>query len=118
MTPIIKRAVLLCVLILNYVLVTSISLEPINWNSFFPSTQKSSTDGTWFSADSQYLFIELDDASKADTWIDASLISNYYELNKGTNLYLLLFDNSMHNKLMQEVSKYPIFVVHKEIINI
>jgi len=93
-------------LVLNYIFVTSITLEKIDWNSFFPNAQEVSQDESWFSADSQYLFIELDGAEQAEAWIESSIILNYYELNAESKLYLLLFDKNMHTKLLEAVSSY------------
>ena len=101
-----KSLLLLFVLVLNYILVDLIPIQRVDWSSFFPQSKNEVIDENWFDSSSQYLFIELEKVETADKWLENSKILNYYSIDETKNLFLLIFDRSQQNNLLQEIKPY------------
>jgi predicted RND superfamily exporter protein len=116
----VKSLLLLALLFVNYLLVSQVPVERIDWSSFFPQSADKTGSEHWFDANIQYLFIELPDKKRAQEWLDDAKILNFYELDARSKLYLLIFDRSQQNTLLSDLSEYSFSgtsVIGLEIMN-
>jgi hypothetical protein len=115
-----KSLLLLVLLFINYLLVSQVQVERIDWSSFFPQGSDKTASEHWFDANIQYLFIELPDKKRVQAWLNGSKILNFYELDARSKLYLLIFDRSQQNTLLSDLSAYSFSgtsVIGLEIMN-
>ena len=102
-----KAALLLAVWALVATLASRLHQAPVDWERFFPVTQKPQENETWLGGGTQYLFADISE-TQVHHLRDEGLVDAYYPLRRSdTNLTLLLFSRARQNALLQRLGDVP-----------
>jgi hypothetical protein len=95
------------ILIADYAIVSRIHVDPIEWNSFLPKSPAVHDRDTVLDGHQQYLFSAISSKNILKELKKQSIIDRYIPLEEYPNTYLLIFDSSKLNTVLELTKEYP-----------
>jgi hypothetical protein len=102
-----KIIILLIILFADYASVTHIHVNPIEWSSFLPKSPAIHDKEVVLDGHKQYLFCSIPSVNTPKEWKKQQLIDRYVPLENYSNTYLLIFDISNLNTVIEKTKEYP-----------
>jgi len=101
-----KIIILLAILICDYTIAIHIPVDPIEWSSFLPKSPAAHDTTALLNGHQQYLFCNISDPSIPQEYKNNHLIDRYMLLEEYKNTYLLIFDISKLNDVLEQTQEY------------
>lgn len=95
------------ILVADYALVTRIHVDPIEWSSFLPKSPVSHHQEVMLDGHKQYLFCAVPTENIPIEWKKQHLIDRYVPLEEYPDTYLLIFNISNLNAVIEKSKEYP-----------
>jgi hypothetical protein len=102
-----KIVLLLLLLFVDYIFISTIHVNKIEWSSFLPQSPEVKESITPINGHQQYLFCVLDSEDIAKDFKKQHIIDKYIALKDEENTYLLIFDVSKLNSVLEQTQEYP-----------
>lgn len=102
-----KIIILLIILVSDYVMVTRIHVDPIEWSSFLPKSPVANDKEVVLDGHKQYLFCAFPTENIPKEWKKQQLIDRYVPLEEYPDTYLLIFNISNLNTVIEKTKEYP-----------
>lgn len=107
MTIVKKIIILLALLVCDYTIATHISVDPIEWSSFLPKSPTPHDTTELLNGHQQYLFCDIPSESIVQEYKNSHLIDRTIFLEEYNRTYLLIFDISKLNNVLEMTKEYP-----------